>query len=165
MSKLKYIIPILVVVVLSVGALLFWQPLADNTSTSQSNNSNVLQTEDYLANADASLGRKSFRVCSSCHSTSKGGRNRIGPNLWNILTRGVGAKKSFRYSRTFNRYAETQDYWNIAELDRFLKSPRNFFPDGNISRMNFSGLRNIKDRANVIEYLRTLDDNPIQLVK
>ena len=38
------------------------------------------------------IDSKSFRKCVSCHTIEEGGRNKVGPNLWNIMNRGTGHK-------------------------------------------------------------------------
>ena len=36
------------------------------------------------------IDSKSFRKCVSCHTIEEGGKNKMGPNLWNIMNRGIG---------------------------------------------------------------------------
>ncbi|MEC8317869.1 MAG: c-type cytochrome, partial [Pseudomonadota bacterium] len=40
-----------------------------------------------LASADAGKGAKIAKKCASCHSFNKGGKNKVGPNLWNIVNK------------------------------------------------------------------------------
>ena len=42
-----------------------------------------------LAQGDATKGEKEFKKCMSCHSIEEGGKNKTGPNLWNVMNRGV----------------------------------------------------------------------------
>ena len=52
--------------------------------------------------------------------------------------------------------------WTFEELNAFLKSPKAFVPGTN---MGFAGLPRDTERADVINYLRTLADKPVPLPK
>ena len=43
------------------------------------------------------IDSKSFRKCVSCHTIDEGGKNKMGPNLWNIMNRGTGQAKDYKY--------------------------------------------------------------------
>ena len=43
-----------------------------------------------LASADVGKGKRVFNKCKSCHTVNNGGKNGIGPNLWNIVNRTPG---------------------------------------------------------------------------
>lgn len=103
-----------------------------------------------LASADAERGKGTARVCASCHTFDQGGANRVGPNLWAVVGRDVGGKGGFAYSPAI---AGHPGAWTYQELDRYLTSPARAIP-GN--KMAFNGVRNPKDRANLLAYLRTL---------
>ena len=53
----------------------------------------------YVATASAEgnpdKGKKGFKKCASCHSIDEGGKNKTGPNLWNIM------RQSCSYNQTF----------------------------------------------------------------
>ena len=38
-----------------------------------------------LAKADPKKGQQLTKVCQACHTFTKGGPNRIGPNLWDVV--------------------------------------------------------------------------------
>jgi len=107
-----------------------------------------------LANASAENGEKIAKKCASCHTFEKGGPNKIGPNLWNV----VGAKTAhidgFNYSGAMQGMEKEWDYEALGE---FLYSPKNYVKG---TKMTFVGLKKDQDRADVIAYLRTLSDNP-----
>lgn len=103
-----------------------------------------------LATADAERGRRTAQVCGSCHTFESGGANRVGPNLHGIVGRPVGAHAGFAYS---NAIAGHGGQWTYEELDAYLTSPARAIP-GN--KMAFTGIRNPRDRANVLAYLSTL---------
>ena len=40
-----------------------------------------------LASADAAKGQAVLKACAACHDFTKGGPNKVGPNLWGIVGR------------------------------------------------------------------------------
>ena len=110
-----------------------------------------------LAAANTAKGKKTFKKCAACHTTEKGGKNKVGPNLWNIVNAGRGGKDKFSYSRALKA---TAGNWSYESLNAFLAKPKAFIPR---TKMAFPGLKKAKDRANVIAYLRTLSDSPAPL--
>jgi cytochrome c len=107
-----------------------------------------------LANASVENGEKLAKKCASCHTFEKGGPNKIGPNLWNV----VGAKPAhtdgFSYSGAMQGM-ETE--WDYEALSEFLYNPKGYVKG---TKMTFAGLKKDQDRADVIAYLRTLSDSP-----
>lgn len=103
-----------------------------------------------LASADPERGKRTAQVCASCHSFDRGGANRVGPTLWGIVGRDIGGTGGFAYSPAM---AGHPGAWTYEELDRWLASPTRAIP-GN--KMAFNGVRNPKDRANLLAYLGTL---------
>jgi cytochrome c len=103
-----------------------------------------------LAAADPARGERTAQVCAACHSFDQGGPNRVGPNLWGVVGRPVGSHAGFAYSAAVKGHGGA---WTYEELDRYLTSPARDIP-GN--KMAFSGLRNPRDRANLLAYLASL---------
>lgn len=103
-----------------------------------------------LASADAERGKGTAKLCVSCHTFEPGGANRVGPNLWGVVGRDVGGKGGYAYSPALSGHPGA---WTYEELDRYLASPARAIP-GN--KMAFNGVRNPKDRANLLAYLATL---------
>lgn len=110
-----------------------------------------------LISANIEAGRKIARKCMSCHTFDQGGKNKVGPNLWNIL----GAEKAqvggFSYSSAMS---EVSGVWSYTALDTFLANPRATIKG---TKMTFIGLKKPHDRANLIGYLRILSDSPLTL--
>lgn len=97
--------------------------------------------------ADYNRGRRTFKLCQSCHTLNEGGQNLVGPNLYGVFGREIGGVEGFTYS---NAVAESEIVWTPEILAEWLESPRNFLP-GN--KMSFAGVRKPEDRAAVIAYI------------
>lgn len=107
--------------------------------------------DELLKTADVAAGQKVGRACVACHSFDKGGANKVGPNLWNI----VGAKHAhldnFAYSAVLKGMADRP--WTEDELNHFLYAPKDYAKG---TKMAFAGIKNDQDRANLIKWLETL---------
>ena len=108
-----------------------------------------------LANGDANRGKKVFNKCKACHTTADGGKNGIGPNLWDVVNDVPGSREGFNYSSAMRGLSDKP--WNYDNLNAFLTKPKTYAKG---TKMTFVGLRKAKDRANVIFYLRSLSANP-----
>lgn len=95
------------------------------------------------------------KKCVACHTFGKGEGTKVGPNLWGVVGRHSGSEAGFKYS---DAMAAFDHQWTYANLFKFLKSPKADVPG---TAMSFAGLPKPKDRANVLAYLRTLNDNPV----
>ena len=110
-----------------------------------------------LALGDITHGEKVFKKCKACHSIKQGGGNKIGPKLWNVMFRPVGAVTEYKYSKALSSYGKE---WSWEEMNGFLIKPSSWIK-GN--KMGFAGLKSEKDRASVILYLNHNGENPIPL--
>ena len=110
--------------------------------------------EARLAAADPDRGKKVFRKCSACHTAEKGGRKKIGPNLWGIVGAPAGAREGFRYSKAMTAFGGS---WTPERLDAYLTKPRAVVKGGS---MSFAGLKRERDRADVIAFLNGMSDSP-----
>ncbi len=103
---------------------------------------------------DISHGEKVFKKCAACHSIAKGGKNNIGPALYNVVGRKVGVIDDYKYSKALSNYEKE---WTFEELNGYLIKPAKWIKG---TKMAFAGLRKEKDRASVIKYLNQNSDNP-----
>lgn len=102
-------------------------------------------------------GEKIFKKCAACHSINKGGKNNIGPALYNVVGRKIGGMDNYKYSKALAAYGKE---WNFEELNGFLIKPAKWIKG---TKMAYAGLRKEKDRASVIKYLNANSDNPLPL--
>ncbi len=107
-----------------------------------------------LASADAAAGKKAFKKCKACHSTEKGGKNKVGPNLWDTVGRAKASVAGYGYSGALEGLGGE---WSYKDLDGFLANPKGFAKG---TKMGFRGVKKAKDRAAIIVYLRSLSDQP-----
>jgi len=101
---------------------------------------------------DAEKGKKVFRKCKACHTVDKGGKNRAGPNLYDIVGKPAAAVEKYKYSKAM---IASGLVWDEETLDKYLEKPKKLVPK---TKMAFAGLRKPNDRADVIAYLKTLTD-------
>jgi len=107
-----------------------------------------------MALGDIASGEKIFKKCAACHSINKGGGNKIGPALYNVVGRAVGGVDNYKYSKTLASYDKE---WTFEELNGFLTKPSSYLKG---TKMSYAGLRKEKDRASVIKYLNKNSDSP-----
>ena len=110
-----------------------------------------------LAMGDIATGEKVFKKCAACHSIVKGGKNNIGPALYNVVNRQVGIVSDYKYSKALSGYGKS---WSFEELNGYLIKPAKWIKG---TKMAFAGLRKEKDRASVILYLNKNSDKPLPL--
>ncbi len=108
-----------------------------------------------LAGANVDAGKAIFmKQCFTCHTTDKGGANKVGPNLWDIVGRKKASHAGFSYSSALQ--AKGGD-WSYDDINHMIQKPTAFVKG---TKMAFAGLAKEKDRADVVAYLRTLADTP-----
>ncbi len=81
----------------------------------------ALASGSAMAAGDAAKGKKVFKKCKVCHTSNKGGKNRVGPNLFGIVGAKAAAVKGYRYSKAMKASGLT---WDEATMDKFLKKPK-----------------------------------------
>jgi len=118
-----------------------------------------LTFEELLATASIDAGKKVSSKCTACHGFNSGGGNRIGPNLWAILGKAKAEATGFNYSDALKGLGGV---WSVDDMNLWLKSPKKYAPGNS---MAFVGLRKDKDRANLLAYLNSMSDSPIELTR
>ncbi len=88
--------------------------------------------------------------CRECHSFDKGD-NRIGPTLYGVVGRKAGIVPGYAYSESLKGSGIT---WNEKNLNRWITNPNAVVPGNNMGAI-FSGLPDAKERAKIIEFLKS----------
>ena len=107
-----------------------------------------------LPAADVAAGKTISGRCEQCHDISKGGANKIGPELYAVVDRPRASHEGFSYSAAMKAKGGN---WTYDELFKFLKSPGSYIPG---TKMSFAGLSKEQDRINLIAYLHSEADTP-----
>ncbi len=116
-------------------------------------------TQPYLSlltTPNAEKGKTVAKKCASCHSFNRGGKNKVGPNLYNILNRDRAAIVEFNYSKAIKKLGGK---WSLSDMDKYIHNPKKFLPG---TKMSFKGIKNADDRASLILYLNRFADTPIK---
>lgn len=112
-----------------------------------------------LAKADAAKGAAIFKKCQACHDGTKGGPNKVGPNLWGVVDRPIASHEGFSYSAGMKDFSEGgAKKWTYENLFHFILSPK---ADVKGTAMGFAGLKKEDERADLLAYLQTLSDSPV----
>ena len=127
---------------------------SSETTTENIESLNILAL---LASASVDDGKKVFKKCVACHSIEKGGANKIGPSLWGVLGRQAGSVSDYKYSKAMIAYGKP---WSFKEMNGFLIKPKDWIKG---TKMSFAGLKNEKERADVILFMNKNSDNPLPL--
>ncbi|TAJ69739.1 MAG: cytochrome c family protein [Phenylobacterium sp.] len=97
--------------------------------------------------ADLANGKAKFALCQSCHTIAPGGANMTGPNLHGVFGKKSASNPDFKYSDALKNAGWV---WDASHLDQWLEKPMTFLPG---TKMSFAGLKDAKDRTDLIGYL------------
>lgn len=114
--------------------------------------------KELLRNGDPSEGEAQFmRKCSACHDRGKDGGNGKGPHLWNVMGRKAGTNPGFQYSDAMRNSGHV---WTYATLNYYLTRTDRAVPG---RTMDFRGISKDPERADLLLFIRTLNDDPAPL--
>lgn len=100
-----------------------------------------------VASADA--GAAKFGQCAACHTIGQGGMDRGGPNLFGVFKKPFAANSaSFGYTAALSN---AHGVWDEKTLDAWITAPSAMVPG---TSMQFAGVKDPLDRADIIAYLR-----------
>ena len=80
----------------------------------------------------------------------------IGPNLYGVLGRKIASHEGYEYSDALK--AKGGETWDYEKINHMIENPNAFAPGTKMAL--FPGLPDAKQRADVLVFLRTKNDNP-----
>ena len=125
------------------------QVVSTNTQSTTETSLQEVDIATLMSTGDITIGEKVFKKCAACHSINKGGKNNIGPALYNVVGRQIGSVSDYKYSKALSEYGKE---WTFEELNGYLTKPTKWIKG---TKMAFAGLRKEKDRASVILYMNS----------
>lgn len=119
------------------------------------------QAQD-TASGDADAGAKEFNKCKACHMIqSDDGENivrggRVGPNLYGLTARNMGAVEDFRYSDLMKAANDADIGWDEATFAAYVQDPTGYMTEvtgeSGRSKMSYK-VRKQEDALNLWAYL------------
>jgi cytochrome c2 len=109
------------------------------------------------AQGDAAAGATVFKKCAACHSVGEGAKNKVGPELNNVIGRTAGTAPDFKYSKAMIDAGAGGLVWSAETLHEFLTKPKDFVKG---TKMSFQGLKEQADIDNLVAYLETFSTAP-----
>ncbi|NDZ17889.1 cytochrome c family protein [Variovorax sp. WS11] len=100
---------------------------------------------------DVVRGELVYARCLACHALAY---DRVGPRHCGLLGRLAGSVPGFNYSAAMKN---SKIRWDERTLDLFLTKPLKLVPG---SSMTYDGVANPEDRANLIAYLKHVNEAP-----
>ena len=100
---------------------------------------------------DPNAGEAIYSRCLACHALRY---DRTGPRHCGLFGRAAGSVKGFAYSDAMKR---SKIAWSEKTLDRFIADPLKTVPG---TAMGYAGVKDPKERADLIAYLKRAGDSP-----
>jgi cytochrome c len=111
-----------------------------------------------FAEGDPAAGEKVFKKCASCHAIGEGAKNKVGPELNNLIGRVAGSHPDFKYSSDMVAAGQGGLVWSADTLHQFLTKPKDLVKG---TKMSFPGLKEQADIDNIVAYLSTFSTAPV----
>jgi cytochrome c len=103
------------------------------------------------AEGDAAHGEQVFKQCKVCHAIGANAKAGVGPAQNGVIGSKAGSRAGYSYSTAMKEAGEKGLVWDEATLNKFLENPKAVVPG---TKMVFPGVKNEKDRQDVIAYLK-----------
>jgi len=108
-----------------------------------------------LAKANPADGQAyTKKICIACHNFAEGAGAKMGPNLYGVVGRERASMPGYEYSAALKG---KPGKWTYDTLNEWLYKPSAF---AHGTKMAYAGLSDPQLRADVIDYLHTLSQNP-----
>jgi cytochrome c len=115
----------------------------------------LLSQNAFAQEGDVAAGETVFKKCSACHNVDSA-KHKVGPSLQGVIGRQPGVAEGFKYSKAMVDFGVGK-VWDETQLAAYLADPRGVVKG---TRMAFAGLKEPKDVADVIAYLKTFSTAP-----
>jgi cytochrome c len=113
----------------------------------------VVDLGTLLASANVEQGASAVSKCKGCHNFEEGAGNKQGPVLHGVAGRQIASVAGFTYGDALAAMGAEGETWTYQHLSDFLTAPKSFAP---ATKMNFGGVKNDAERANIIAYLASI---------
>ena len=114
-----------------------------------------------LADGNPSRGKKLFANCADCHAIKRGAPHKVGPSLFGVVGRKLGAAPGFDYPPSHLVAGRNGYVWTEQSLVEYLKNPNRFIRlaggvDESKSLMLHMILRlqDAQDRKDIVAFLK-----------
>lgn len=109
-----------------------------------------------VADDHSAEGAAIFKKCMACHAIGEGAKNKIGPQLNDIVGRVAGTAEAYKYSQVMIDAGAGGLVWTPETLSTFLANPKDVVAG---TKMTFAGLAEQEDIDKLIAYLLTMSPN------
>lgn len=106
---------------------------------------------------DAARGAEVWAECAGCHQIGPQAEAAIGPPLTGLFGRRAASIEGFPYSKSMTRMGRDGLTWTLETLHPYIENPKALVSG---TRMSYEGLKDLRDRADLIAFLREYSDKP-----
>ncbi|MCX8255470.1 Cytochrome c (modular protein) [Beijerinckiaceae bacterium RH AL1] len=107
-----------------------------------------------IADTPPAKGEQAAKICGACHNFQEGAGSKIGPDLYGVVGRDKASVAGFDYSSALKAKGGK---WTYEDLNTWLTNPQAYASG---TKMGYAGEADIKKRAAIISYLRSLAKTP-----